>query len=279
MEFREIQSSQNSVATEGSSLGPSVRTIVIAALGVILVALILFLVFRGGSSQRELEREVDTIVETICGDDDSCQETEIMQQARERNDDSVCGLISGDGVLECYLQYAYDKLDPSSCDNLSGSNKAECEDVTYALLAIEERDPSHCLNISGGVQRSSCLADFLPSLAIDGRCDELGDSAGICREMSFRTDSLVTEIGLEGCDPYIEAAEIDEDTGAVLPEGRYAYDYSLCTILIATADPDGDGLAISEELSLGTDPQNADSDGDGFDDGTEVRSGYNPLGE
>jgi len=46
---------------------------------------------------------------------------------------------------------------------------------------------------------------------------------------------------------------------------------------IASADPDGDGLANDYELLLGTDPLNADTDGDGFSDGVEVASRSDPL--
>ncbi|WP_430908323.1 gliding motility-associated C-terminal domain-containing protein [Maribacter sp. 2-571] len=39
-----------------------------------------------------------------------------------------------------------------------------------------------------------------------------------------------------------------------------------------TNDCDGDGLTNDEEVTAGTDPDNADSDGDGIDDGTEVNT-------
>ena len=44
-------------------------------------------------------------------------------------------------------------------------------------------------------------------------------------------------------------------------------------------DPDGDGLTNIEEEEWGTDPANSDTDGDGYDDGHEIRNGFNPLGE
>ena len=44
-------------------------------------------------------------------------------------------------------------------------------------------------------------------------------------------------------------------------------------------DSDGDTLCDKLEESLGTDINKADSDGDVFDDGMEVKNGYNPLGE
>ncbi|HUF61167.1 MAG TPA: thrombospondin type 3 repeat-containing protein [Verrucomicrobiales bacterium] len=42
-------------------------------------------------------------------------------------------------------------------------------------------------------------------------------------------------------------------------------------------DRDGDGLTDSEELELGTDPDNSDTDGDGISDGVEVAAGSDPL--
>jgi len=42
-------------------------------------------------------------------------------------------------------------------------------------------------------------------------------------------------------------------------------------------DSDSDGLNDEEELSLGTDPQNADTDDDGLSDGQETTAGTNPL--
>ena len=44
-------------------------------------------------------------------------------------------------------------------------------------------------------------------------------------------------------------------------------------------DPDGDGLTIAEEQSLGLDPFNADTDGDGVNDGKEVEEGTDPGNE
>ena len=46
----------------------------------------------------------------------------------------------------------------------------------------------------------------------------------------------------------------------------------------ANTDTDVDGLADSEELRYGTNPNNPDTDSDGYKDGDEVNGGYNPLG-
>ena len=42
-------------------------------------------------------------------------------------------------------------------------------------------------------------------------------------------------------------------------------------------DSDADGLLTSEELEIGTDPDNPDSDGDGHSDGNEANVGFDPL--
>lgn len=44
------------------------------------------------------------------------------------------------------------------------------------------------------------------------------------------------------------------------------------------ADPDGDSLTNAEEQFYGTNPNQADTDSDGYNDGEEVRAGYDPLG-
>jgi hypothetical protein len=44
-------------------------------------------------------------------------------------------------------------------------------------------------------------------------------------------------------------------------------------------DTDGDGLFDKMEEAIGTDPEDVDTDDDGYNDGEEVRGGYNPLGD
>ncbi len=47
----------------------------------------------------------------------------------------------------------------------------------------------------------------------------------------------------------------------------------------ANIDSDNDGASNLVEFQFNTDPFNKDSDGDGYDDGVEIKNGYNPNGE
>jgi hypothetical protein len=46
-----------------------------------------------------------------------------------------------------------------------------------------------------------------------------------------------------------------------------------------SSDADADGLTYAQELLMGTDANDPDTDNDSYLDGTELQSGYNPLGE
>jgi eukaryotic-like serine/threonine-protein kinase len=56
---------------------------------------------------------------------------------------------------------------------------------------------------------------------------------------------------------------------ATLRQNR-ATETAQATAILASADPDQDGLTNSQELALGSDPNNPDTDGDGLSDGREI---------
>jgi Concanavalin A-like lectin/glucanases superfamily/Putative collagen-binding domain of a collagenase/Bacterial TSP3 repeat len=62
---------------------------------------------------------------------------------------------------------------------------------------------------------------------------------------------------------------IDDAVATLPPPGTEA--------VVPDADQDGDGLTESEELAIGSDPNNPDTDGDSFSDGDEVAAGTDPL--
>jgi len=59
--------------------------------------------------------------------------------------------------------------------------------------------------------------------------------------------------------------------------GTFTGNINLTAVVNGNKDTDGDGLSLSRELALGTDPNKADTDGDGFADNVELQWGTDPL--
>lgn len=80
--------------------------------------------------------------------------------------------------------------------------------------------------------------------------------------------------GMASPTPVPGETELDSDH-----DGLPDKDEQLFGTNIFSTDTDSDDLSDRDEVKVfDTDPKNPDSDGDGFEDGTEVRNGYNPKG-
>ena len=102
----------------------------------------------------------------------------------------------------------------------------------------------------------------VPRVALDSAC-------GIDRSLPFRLAAATTEAGASPFALSTDLAGIDNRLGGAL-------DDALSTPSII--DEDGDGLTLTEEQGLGTDPTLADTDSDGLDDRREVEDeGTDPL--
>lgn len=73
--------------------------------------------------------------------------------------------------------------------------------------------------------------------------------------------------------------QIAEEYYGIPPYWLQRYGISLREESDIQADGDGDSLSLAEEYRYFTNPLVKDTDSDGFDDGKEVRDGYNPTGE
>jgi hypothetical protein len=72
----------------------------------------------------------------------------------------------------------------------------------------------------------------------------------------------------------VVVAPVDSDADSLTDPEEIALGTNINLI-----DSDFDGLSDYEEVRVyGTDPLNADTDGDGYQDGEEVKGGYNPNG-
>jgi hypothetical protein len=192
-----------------------------------------------------------------------------VSRAKETNNSTLCKLVAGDGVVECVKQYAYDKLDPSACGVLSGSEKESCFNHAQYSFASSKGDIGLCGPITQSDLKEICINELGFRYAIENRCDQAGAFQNACQQIVDDRTAIAKQIGAGLCEPFLTA---DPERGADSPQ------YVTCLDVLDSVDLDGDGLVIRQEIKTGTDNQNRDTDGDGFDDGTEVRGGYNPLG-
>lgn len=266
MEFYSLPNS-NTVPTQRPRI--SRDTLRLGAICILILAIVVvgFMVLkkRPGSNVAELQIKEEL---AVC-DTEDCATVVAARGAREQNNSSLCKLVEGDGVVECVKQYAYDKLDPSACALLSGSEEDMCFSNAQYLLASSKNDIGLCEPIIQSDIKQVCMSEMGLQYVYEGRCETTGSFRETCEQMVDEREAIAKQIGSGLCEPFLAAdSELGED-GA---------QYVICSDVLDSVDLDGDGLVIRQEIELGTDNQNRDTDGDGFDDGTEVRGGYNPLG-
>lgn len=75
-----------------------------------------------------------------------------------------------------------------------------------------------------------------------------------------------------------QVTEGDTDEDGMPDEWEKKYGLNLEDARDALFDPDFDKLTNLDEYKYGTDPNNPDTDNDGYQDGEEVKAGYNPKG-
>jgi hypothetical protein len=128
---------------------------------------------------------------------------------------------------------------------------------SQAVIMQNAKSYADCSQLIAGIHLKDCANRIQK---------ETGDAAG-CQALALATEDghyPVKPYWPDGgfvCSRIIE--EKKDSTDSVQPE---------------VLDRDADGLTNVEEQQIGTDPDLKDSDGDGFDDYTEYRGGYNPLG-
>lgn len=257
----------NSVPTQGPRI--SRETLRIGAIVALVIALLVvgFIVVKKRSGNGIVVSEVKQ--EIAACDTLECAVVLAVGRAKDMDDSSICQLVQGDGVVECIKQYAYDQLDPSACDRLKGGEHEACFSNAQYLLASSKGDIRLCESIVQENLKTNCLNKLGFEYANEDRCGDSGSFKDACQKIVDDRVSVAKQIGPALCEPF---ATVDPELGADSPV------YGACLYALDNLDLDGDGLVIRQEIELGTDNQNRDTDGDGFDDGTEVRGGYNPLG-
>lgn len=266
MEFYSLPN-VSSAPAQGPRISRETLRIGVIVILVIIVTTIGFIVFKKRSGANPAVSEVKQAI-AAC-DTADCATVLAISSARDANDSSICQLVKGDGVIECVKQYAYDKLDPSACGRLKGGDYSACFSNAQYLLAASKKEISLCESITDENLKNICFHELGTVYANENRCSESGSFKDTCQKIVDDRIAIAKQIGPALCEPFLTAnPETGTDSAA----------YSTCLYALDNVDLDGDGLVIRKEIEVGTDNQNKDTDGDGFDDGTEVRGGYNPLG-
>lgn len=245
--------------------------IIAAILGVAIVSVIVILVLRGGNDDFNEMATVQEEIESTCTDD-SCAFRIVQERAQAARTVSTCSLLEdSDAVEPCVLTYAYDLLDPAACDALRGESRVRCSDDVHRMLALQNQDITFCDRITDEGRKAACGDLLIFGYVERDDCSLAGSFSEECSGYLQEVRSFANQItSVDYCD---QIQEPDEEEG-----DDSNFDIALCSLALNT-DFDGDSLYLEQELELGTDPQNSDTDGDGFDDGTEVKNGFNPLGE
>jgi len=99
------------------------------------------------------------------------------------------------------------------------------------------------------------------------------------RSTGTPTDSSAV-ISPEGnLQPVADNTELINEPTVVNPNTEITPVESTGTVAVdITIDTDGDTIPDAVETYIGTDPTKADTDGDGYNDGEEIKNGYNPFG-
>jgi len=119
---------------------------------------------------------------------------------------------------------------------------------------------------------------------IDAKRDIDHDGLTILQEYEYHTDPNNPDTDGDG---YADGIEVNNgyspsgtglmDTNSNNIPDKWEIENVGKTVLDEFDDSDNDGLTLQEEYLFGTNPQKADTDGDGYNDGTEIKNGYDPT--
>lgn len=195
----------------------------------------------------------------------ACQDRVNFETATGNKDLELCKTINDANlnsscVVNIISQNQYNEQD---CESLEDDNQKNlCLGKVLYEEAIEENDISICQKIPSE-NNEECLHSIINKHNDLDYCDSLPEELNaIC------TQIIARKLAYEKKDKSI-CDEISD--GNIQNECKEYVDGAL--------DPDNDGLTNLQEKIYKTDPNIPDSDNDGYNDGDEVKNGFNPLGE
>ncbi len=216
---------------------------------------------RGGNAQSALDatKQEITARQAECEQgNESCMTQTQADIARVAGQAEACEGLNDAKKENCVTLIAKDKKDSTLCGELSAEAKTRCADAVALRRAADGEGMSVCDDIVDASLKSACTAQVESTARAKGNCAELGVDEGVC-DTRAQLEAIYVAGNMAAC------AELEQS----LREE--------CLDYFTSIDADGDGLRADEEAKIGASDRLADTDGDGYDDGTEVRSGYDPL--
>ncbi|MCK5320390.1 hypothetical protein KAJ61_03305 [Candidatus Parcubacteria bacterium] len=220
-----------------------------------------------------------------------------LKQQKEKEECLAVG-IREENKCRYYLD---NKYVAKECQELGINDYKECGEALFKKYGIQEcakagiSDEKQCRSfiLNKYQQKISCadLSEWECRKAIEEnflgiisdrqiKFKELKDNYAEQQEKSQKISELKAKLKISK--ELIPVADVNVKVKMIAASENMALKNS--NMLIQTApiallvDSDGDGLADDTEARIGTDKNNIDSDNDGYNDGEEVKNGYNPLG-
>lgn len=184
----------------------------------------------------------------------------LKDKAYKEKNENLCEIIPSISDRDiCYLELVKVSLLDQLCAKVSDSAlKIDCDN----FVVSKSNNFSACNIISDESERDYCYERVVMNSPQEGQklCLNLDKvDQNKCWEI-FYTREALSKVDYAICN------KISTDDGRKNCLKRMP------------DDSDGDFLSDYKELTVyGTDPNKKDTDGDGFDDGTEVKSGHDPL--
>jgi hypothetical protein len=235
----------------------------------------------------------ETVEGQVATEEAKCQDARDVEKclngvptslARSNGSSVYCQDNEGDERDRCLLAAALAANDREICAEIvSETASAACLDSILVRLARESGQSFElCGQYTNVALQQTCVDDLLYAQAWAGDCSDERISALMCRSLA------ATKAAQEARDPglcdviedvyYVDACRELVGSGDLDLDGISADEEAFRGTSDNNSDSDGDGLTDFDEINAyHTDPAAADTDRDGFDDGTEVKSGYDPL--
>ncbi len=256
--------------------GRKVGIIIVAALGTILLGVMVFLFVQRRSATPVTITNVPVVTPT-------------QNDGTPQGSGDACETKTGEEHDGCYISTAASGKDLSLCEKISDvAKQEECRRFVTVSLATGRHDTALCTTLALVDQQKACENRVFVGVAGVAGCDAFSDTQKErCRKMQI----LLTARSAADCEQLSDDAtkqrcvnglQTVPGSHAIDRDGDGLSDFAETTVYHSNPtkkDTDGDTVSDYDEVyKYRTSPIKKDTDGDGFDDNVEIQKGFNPNG-